>query len=228
MLRRNKTALGASILLFLVAEVTLSVLLHTVPRGGRILSYAVVVLAFGFCLLLYRRSAIWCFTSAALLFTLCADYFLVLRGDRYLAAMLFFSVVQLLYAGRLLSREAKRRRALHLGIRGGTVLAALAATCLVAGENTDALALVSLFYFADLLVNTLFAFLDTRGRGLLPYGLLLFVLCDIFVGFSMLRAYLPLGDGALISFLTSPPVNMAWVFYAPSQTLLSLSVLDEK
>ena len=68
MMRRNKTLLGVSIPLFLAVEMTLSVLLHTAPRGGRILSYAVVALAFVFCLLLYRRSAVWRFTSAALLF----------------------------------------------------------------------------------------------------------------------------------------------------------------
>ena len=226
MLRRNKTLLSAAISLFLAAEVTLSVLLHSTGSFERGLSYSVVALAFFFCLGLYRRGAVWPLTVGALAFTLGADYFLVLRGDRYLTAMLLFSVVQLLYAARLLLLEPRRRCAAHLGLRGGVILAALLATRLVAGEGTDALALVALFYFANLLVNTLFAFLDARGRGLLPYGLLLFVFCDIFVGFGMLDAYLPLKEGPLLSFLTSPPINMAWVFYAPSQTLLSLSVLD--
>ncbi len=228
MLQRHKSLFLPLLALFLLAEGTLSVLLHMVGRGGSRLSYAVVVLAFVFCLLLVEARASRLLTVAALAFTLCADYFLVLRDDEYLVAMLFFSVTQLLYAARLFLAEERRRRALQLGIRGGVILLARVATCLVAGESTDALALVSLFYFANLATNTLFAFLDGGGRGLFPYGLLLFVFCDIFVGFGMLGEYLPLGDGPLLSFLTSPPVNMAWVFYAPSQVLLSLSVLDRR
>ncbi len=214
-----------AVLLFLTAELTLSVLLHTVGGGWNArLSYAVVVLAVLFCLLFAERSGRYLFTQLALVFTAVSDWFLVLHPERsYLIAMLFFTVVQLAYGARILLEDRGRAR-LHLLLRLSLSLLAIALCLLVAGDTADALALVSMFYFANLVSNAVLALLRVKECPLLALGLVLFVLCDIFVGFGMLGTYLPLPDTPLMEFLTSPPVNMAWVFYAPAQTLLALSL----
>ena len=121
----------------------------------------------------------------------------------------------------------------HSWGRIGTVIALVymvALPFIVLGEGADALAVVSVFYFVQLIMSCVFAFINTRrGSLILPIGLLLFLMCDIFVGFGNLGAYLPIEPGTLAFWLAYPPINMAWVFYLPSQTLLGISLaLDLK
>ncbi|MBQ2719359.1 MAG: hypothetical protein IJF73_04745 [Clostridia bacterium] len=210
--------------LYLPTELLLAFLLHT-QSPSYPFSYASVVLAALACLALYEPTPNWLLTATALLFTLGADLFLVVLDAHYTVAMLLFSVTQLAYAARLSLGEGKRLRRVQLSVRAAAVLAAVSATVAVLGKDTDALAVIALFYFANLLTNAAFAAAKWRRAPLFAIGLWLFVLCDIFVGFGMLGEYLPLGDGALLSFLADPPLNMAWVFYLPSQVLLSLSFL---
>lgn len=212
------------LVLYLAAELALAVLLHT-QKPSYPYSYASVVLALLACLALYERTSRWLLTATALLFTLGADYFLVVKDAHYTVAMSLFSVTQLAYAARLTLGEGKRLRRCQLSVRAAAVLVALAATVAVLGRDIDALAPLSLFYFSNLLTNAAFATVGWRRAPLFAIGLWLFVLCDIFVGFGMLGEYLPLGEGALLGFLVDPPLNMAWVFYLPSQVLLSLSCL---
>ena len=56
-------------------------------------------------------------------------------------------------------------------------------------------------------------------------GLLLFLLCDVFVGFSVLGEYLTVSEGTFAYFLAHPGFNAAWLFYVPAQTLLGLNVM---
>lgn len=213
--------------LFAAAEATLGVLVHTV-KGCLVpwVSYAAVLLAFGFCLLSARRSAVFLLTALALLFTLAADYILVLHPEHStLLAMLFFLSVQLLYGARLLLGAAARR--LSLLLRAALSVLALLLPLLVVGERADALALVSMLYFANLLTNAALALGDLRRSPMLALGLLFFVLCDVFVGFGMLGEYLPVAEGTLWAWMAAPPINMAWVFYVPALTLLSLSAFEE-
>ena len=210
---------------FCAIEAILAILLHT--QGGmlgRHFSFTSVLLAFFFCFLFMEKSPAYLFTQLALLGTVLADSILVYGRPETTLAMCFFSVTQLAYAARLHTAMPPSRRPLHIAVRllGSSV--AILLVFLVAKEGTDALAVVSLFYFANLVMNAVYAFIFFEKPGLFAFGLLLFVFCDVFVGFSMLGGYLPLPDTALIDFLTSPPINMAWVFYLPSQVLLALSL----
>ena len=77
-------------------------------------------------------------------------------------------------------------------------------------------------YFANLLINAIFAFAD-EGISCFSLGLFCFILCDVFVGLSMLHPYLPLTEGTLLYRMAHPGINMAWVFYIPTLTLLGAS-----
>jgi hypothetical protein len=202
--------------------------MHTVPGRFSPIAYSSVVLAFVFNLGLIKRDFRSLFTFLALGFTLVADYFLVLLADSYLVAMLFFSVAQLAYGARIHTELRDGLKVAHLTLRAILSLLALALPFVVLGDGTDALAVVSVFYFAQLIVSCIFAFLNTKCGGLiLPIGLLLFLMCDIFVGFGNLSAYLPIEPGTLAAWLEYPPINMAWVFYLPSQTLLGISLIKD-
>lgn len=226
---RSRSALLVAVLLFVTVEVTLGVLLQVTPTPVCWhFSFLAVVLACAFCLLLAARTPAYALTQIALALTVFSDSILVYGRTGYtVLAMCAFSLVQLVYGVRILLAVG-RYRGLQLAVRGGISVIAVLAVGVVVGGAADALAYISLFYFANLLVNAVFAWTVGDRPPLLAIGLLLFVLCDIFVGFSMLSEYLPLPDTPLVAFLASPPINMAWVFYLPCQVLLSLSLLPAK
>ena len=215
---------------FCMVEAVLGVLLHT-PDGlvGMHFSYLSVLFAFLFCFLFIGRYPAYIFTQIALLFTVAADTILVFQHSDYTTlAMCFFSVTQVAYAIRLHTVMPAGVRPYHLAARVLFSSLAIGAVLVVVGKAADALAVISLFYFANLVLNAAFAFADFRKNPLLAIGLFLFVLCDIFVGFSMLGGYLSLPDTRFVRFLVSPPINMAWVFYLPSQAILGISLLPYK
>ena len=219
-----------AIALFCTAELALGILVQ-ITSGHTLISasYAVVLLACAFAALKFEATPRWTFTQAALLFTVCADYFLVVRGaEQQFLAMMFFSVTQLAYAARLLleSRNKTLRR-VHIGLRIGIPFAVLGATLLVLGKNADGVALISMFYFANLALNVIFAFLQWKRSRLLAIGLALFLCCDVFIGLSLIEGWLPLTKGTLLYALAHPGFNAAWLFYVPSQALLALSVLPK-
>ena len=226
-MKQRKRSIPIAAILFAVTELVLGIMAHTAHRPTMAHArYAIVLLAFLFCFLFFERSLSYLFTQLALLATVAADYILILHNEYgFLLAVLLFTVAQLAYAARLLAGEAPTLRRRHLAVRLLLSVGAISVGSLALGEAADALSLVALFYFANLVTNAVFAVFEKESRGVFATGLLLFVLCDIFMGFGMLGTYLPVGHGALIRFLTSPPLDMAWVFYPPSQALLALSLL---
>ncbi len=216
---------------FLAVEVVLGVLLQRASgRQFALLAYGSVVLACLFFAFFFERSRSYLLTQIALVFTVCADYFLVwIEEQKQLPAMLFFSLVQIAYFLRLyVEEETEKRRRIHLLFRAGLSLFALCLTGAVLGEGADTLALVSMFYYANLATNLLFAFLRVQKQWLLAVGFLLFLLCDTAIGLSLLDGYLPVAkDGWLYRWL-HPDFNLAWAFYLPSQVCLALSLLPKR
>ena len=225
---RSKPLLLSLSALFAGAEITLGILLQTVD--GRIsvyMRYGAVILACLFCLLFADRTADYLLTQAALLCTVCADWFLVLPSHPHqLPGMLFFSVTQLAYFLRIYrSDESPTRRRVHLILRGSLTVLVLLITAAVLGRKTDAVALVSMFYYTNLAVNLLFAFAEWRKHLLLALGMALFLCCDTVVGLSFLDGYLTLPAESLLYRMIHPGFDPVWAFYVPSQTLIALSLL---
>lgn len=230
MIKNNKLLISAT-LPFIIAELTLGVLLQVIPgRTSALISFVVVVLACLFCVLFTERSISYIFTQIALVCTVFADYFLVYSEEMMqLPAMILFSVTQICYFLRLYFEDADgKRKKLHLVCRIFLSLAAITLTLAVLGKNSDAVAVVSMFYYANLILNTVFAFIGFKKNPLFAIGLLLFILCDTVVGLSMIDGYLPVSQDSLIYKMTHPEFNLAWVFYVPSQTLLSISLLPKR
>lgn len=228
---QNKRLLPIAAAIFALAEGVLAVLIQLTSGNVNMwCSYAAVLLACAFLLLFFERTPAYIFTQLALGTTVCADYFLVLGGaEQKLAAMLFFSVTQLAYFLRLyLGDSHKKRRTVHVFLRIGISLFALLLTRIVLRDGADAVALVSMFYFANLLLNIVFAFWQFETSRLFAVGLLLFACCDVLIGISLIEAYLPLTEGSLLYHLAYPGFNAAWLFYVPAQTLLALSLLPRR
>ena len=190
--------------------------------GGDLLKYTsfgAIVLCFVH-LLLHFKSCDKLFLGGVAC-TVAADFCLVICSPiQQLWGMVFFLFAQGFYATRL--HLTDRRKPL-LWIRLTLILVALSATVLVLRNNTDALALVSLCYYANLIFNLMMAFLHWKRDKLLPFALVLFLLCDTVIGLQVAcGGYLPISETSLLYRIIFMPFNLSWFFYLPSQVLISL------
>ena len=230
MIRNQKILLGASVA-FLCVMAVLGVLLQTVQGSVPVnLRYASVVLACLFCVAFAEKSASYFLTQLALIFTVGADYFLVYRTDMLqLPAMLCFSVVQIAYFLRLYFEDGSRtHRRVHVILRAVLSVLVLGVTAAVLGRTCDAVAMVSMFYYANLVLNAIFACMSLGKNPIFAVGLVLFILCDTVIGLSMIDAYLPVAGDSLLYRVLSPGFDLAWAFYLPSQALLAVSLLPSR
>lgn len=164
---------------------------------------------------------------AGLAATVAADYFLVLCGaQNKLAGMVCFLVVQTLYA-IFLHRKGFGRA--WLALRLGLAALATAVALAVLGDKTDALALVSVWYYANLIINTAMAFGKFRQFSFLALGFLLFILCDTVIGLQVAtQGYLSIGEDTLLYRILFMDFNLAWFFYLPSQVLIALTSIKSR
>lgn len=224
---REKRSFWLVIAVFFAVEAALGLLLQIASDGTvtRLYSYACVVLACLFCALFAARTPSYCFTQIALLCTVGADWFLVMSDPReQLPAMIFFSGTQLAYFLRLYFSDASpARRRVHLIVRALVCAAVFLVTLLVLGKSADAVALVSTFYYANLLLNIVVAFL-VDGVSFFSVGLVLFALCDTIIGLACIDPYLSIPKDTLLWRILFPDFDLAWAFYVPSQALLAASL----
>lgn len=209
---------------FLLAQGILYYLILT--TGGDTLvwsSFGAIVLCFLFALA--GRGTPLLVTGLAA--TVAADYFLVVCGaQNKLAGMICFLVVQTLYAV-FLHRKGFGR--LWLTLRLGLTALATVVALAVLGDKTDALALVSVWYYANLILNAAMAFRRFRQLSLLAIGFLLFILCDTVIGLQVAaQGYLTISEETLLHRVLFMNFNLSWFFYLPSQVLLSLTSVKDK
>ena len=228
-MNRKNTILLTLSCIFVLVEMHLCNLIQTTSPPNAI-QYLSVILACLFCILFAEKTKSYAFTQLALVFTVFADFFLVyLERPNKLFAMICFSVTQIAYFLRIyFEEENKTLKKVHLILRVALSLIILIATSFVLGENTDALALVSMFYYVNLMLNIAFSFFNFKKSWIFTLGLICFILCDTFIGLASLGAYVDLSNNQFLLKLLNPGFNVAWAFYVPSQTLLAISLLPDK
>ncbi len=215
-----KTAQKAT-MAFLLLEMILYCIIHTASGTTVVVAmFSSIVLCFVYALARGVKCAP--LIVGALACTVCADFFLVVcEPIEQLWGMVFFLGAQILYAIHL--HRADRGRVLLL-VRVGLVAAAVVAALGVLRERTDALALVSMAYYANLIANILVSARRIKTAPLLFIGFVLFILCDTVIGLQVAAdAYLPIAEGMWLHRLLFASFNLAWVFYLPSQVCLALS-----
>ncbi len=165
------------------------------------------------------------FLACAMLFTLAADFFLVILDDLYAVAVAVFFVAQSFHFARFAKAGWKKVPARFLISLGVRILLSVAAVLIVRKvlKLDGLLELLAGLYFVELLVNAADAFfLVKRGKRFLLAGIgfVLFILCDVTVGLNLMGEGwgIPPEARRVISYLT-------WVFYTPSQALIVLSGL---
>lgn len=208
------------LVLFLLAEAVLYGLILT--AGGDLLvvcSYTAIVLCFAYAASRLRKGNRYIIGGLAC--TVIADLFLVVISPiQQLWGMIFFLGAQSLYAAML---QSARKNIKLLIARIMLIVAAETVTVAVLREKTDALAVVSICYYANLIVNIVEAFTQFSKNKVLPIALVLFLLCDTVIGLQVMSgAYLPISENSILYRIIYMDFNLSWFFYLPSQVLLAL------
>ena len=211
---KNKWLTG----LFLGLEAVLYAMILT--TGGRMLvlsSYGAIVLCFLYSLLHFKTGSRLLMGGAAC--TVAADFCLVILSPaEKLWGMIFFLMAQSLYAAHLHKSGDKRLLSLRLGLIAALVITAL----LVLKDKTDLLALVSVCYYANLIINIL---ATIPQKPTLTVAFVLFLLCDTVIGLQVAAGgYLPIPEGSWLHRLLFMDFNLSWFFYLPSQVLIALNI----
>ena len=182
-------------------------------------SYTSIVLCFLYALSFGKK--VDGFVLGGLACTVMADYFLVVCSPReQLWGMLFFLGAQTLYAIRLQCARKSRRL---LTVRLALIVLIEVITVLVLREHTDALAVISVCYYANLLWNITEAFVQYRKNRLFAIALVLFLLCDTVIGLQVAAdGYLSIVEGSWLHTVLFMNFPLAWFFYLPSQVLIAL------
>lgn len=220
---------GSAVLLFVLTECILYVfflvldLTSSSALLSTILKYCSILLCFFFGFI-FGKTKDRILVVSALGLTAAADAFLLVLDTNYTAGILCFCGVQMLYYCRLL-RAGGFAFLPFLPIR--FLLTGCMFVFLGILHIWNLLTAAGVFYFTQLLFNAAES-LALRHISL-PYrlfsaGLILFLCCDLCVGLSNLPTAAP--------FTVPEPVlsfaqNGMWLFYLPSQVLITLSILPD-
>ena len=184
------------------------------------ISYISIVLCFLFSLLFFKKSDK--LIMVGLLLTCGADYFLVLcpPAER-LKGMIFFMAAQLVYG---LRAHLLNRNKLLIILRAVLSVIGAVITVAILKKNTDALSVISVVYYANLVMNIICAFCHMRSSYILPFAFLMFLGCDTVIGLNVMgEGYINITEGSLVYNIIHCGFNLAWVFYLPSQVMIALS-----
>jgi len=208
------------------------------------IKFSIIILCFCYALF-YRKGADKSITfclQTALFFTVVSDLFILIL-DYYFYGVLTFILVQQLYGIRLImaQRIAIKDRVASLMLRTLCMCLIFEAgiagiICIVLqhlGVVMDRLLIASIFYFICILTNVITAvsaaFKSNKVKGdvIFAVGMFLFLLCDINVGLFNMSGFLPMSE-SLYKVIYSYSSILMWIFYAPAQVLIALSVRQSK
>ena len=140
--------------------------------------------------------------------------------------MICFSAVQIFYFLRLyLTDTNAKRRKIHLILRIVCSVVIVAVTLLVLGFDADPVAVISMFYYVNLVLNVIFAFLDYGNTGIFAIGLLCFMISDTVIGFHELDQYIghtPLVR-EVVQEIKRSKIDLIYGFYLPSQAFIAMA-----
>lgn len=228
---KSKNFTLISLVLFIAAEIILGYFIQKVSGlTYSVLTLLSIIIACCFAAIFYRKNSLsYLLTLIALISTVFADFFLCGLIDFEnirVVAMLFFCITQACYFLRLyFNQKYTREKKVHVILRVSLSLTVLLITIIVLKEKVDALSLISMLYFTNLILNIVFSFIQIKIAPLFAVGLLLFSLCDALIGLDVLEEFMTIPDGSLIQRINDIDINLAWVFYVPSQTLISTDII---
>ncbi|MCR5308776.1 MAG: hypothetical protein K6E21_01535 [Bacilli bacterium] len=219
MSKKNK-ALFISIIIFCVVQILTTTLIAIIEIknlfNANSLRFVSIIACFLFSWLGFKKKNS-CFIIGGLAFTLLADYFLLIIRNYYVLGICSFLVTQTFYFVYIWPKHLK----ISL-ITRGTLFLLILTLLLIFGLN-DITVIIAAFYFINLVVNTIDAYISIN-KGLLFFaiGLTLFILCDIFVFLYNCSDYIRI-ESEFLDVLIKYSLVGCWIFYIPSQALITIS-----
>ena len=225
---KHKKRLIAAVVGFAALQMLFVYFMYNVAFS--LFSYICVISSCLFCAMLSDGSRSWLFTQLGLLGTLGADFFLVfLPVQRRAAGMIFFCGVQIFYFMRIYLEDGNKvRRHVNLILRTVASISLLIITPIVLGSRVDAVSVLSMFYYANLACNVLFAFLNYRSSRIFAIALLAFILSDTLLGFQYLGDYFLIPRGSFVYYAIYYGKRVCYPFYILSQMLMPISMASRK
>ena len=167
-----------------------------------------------------------------MIFTLVADYFMVAisEADNMTGITVFTGTQFFIFLHIFVNDKNAKSRIANVIIRITLSIALVLAVKYILGDSSDMMAIISVIYYANLCTNAIFDHRIGRGGIMLTIGLILFALCDINVGLSGLESIYEGGfpEGSLLYMIMNANVDLIWIFYIPSQTLIPLTLTVSK
>lgn len=225
---KHKKYLIAALICFAALEILFVHLMYNVAFS--FFSYICVISSCLFCAVLSDGSRSWLFTQLGLIGTVGSDFFLVfLPNQQRVAGMVFFCSVQIFYFIRIYAEDSNQtRKRVNLILRSVASVAMLIITPLVLGSRMDAVSMLSMFYYAHLTCNVLFAFLNFKSSCIFAFALLAFILSDTLLGFQYLSDYFLIPRGSFIYYAILYGRKICYPFYILSQILMPISMFSRK
>lgn len=159
--------------------------------------------------------------SIAFFFTLLSDTIFLWLDDGYEWAILSFICVQFTYFIYILYiGHPQKNWKKHIYGRLG-IMIPLCILYFILDEPNRLFICLVIFYIIELLWNVIFS-LSTKNK-FLSIGLILFLLCDCFVGCMNISDFFPDLSCNFFDSIAQSTINFSWLFYHPSQVLLCLS-----
>ncbi|HHU55428.1 MAG TPA: hypothetical protein GXZ48_01890, partial [Acholeplasmataceae bacterium] len=177
------------------------------------LQFAGIVLCFIMSMFLNGENKV--FIRLGLFITVISDYLILLTKTDYVISVFIFSFVHLIYGYKLYKEKSIKSM---IYIRLGLFI--ITEIIMIFLFGFDLLLLVSTFYFINLLANCIHGVLNYKINLIFAVGIILFLLCDIFVGINNINEFINIPQ---ITF----PINFMWLFYFPSQVLITLSIKEK-
>jgi hypothetical protein len=97
-------------------------------------------------------------------------------------------------------------------------------TPLVLGSRLDAVSMLSMVYYVNLVCNVLFAFMNFRKTGLFAFALLAFVLSDTLLGFRFLSDYFLIPRGSFVYYVILFGKRLFYPLYIIAQISIPISI----
>lgn len=213
----------------LIEIIFLTMILTILGPANRYISFACILFTFLYSLLFTSKENKKYLINIGLLFTVFSDISLVLiRPMNQSTGMTTFLITQICYFLYLyFNTDNSKSKNIHLITRITLNLLTIIITIIVLKKKTDYLSIISMLYYINLIINVIVAFTKTKKSILLPLGLLLFLCCDTLIGIrEAAGVYLNISETSLLYKMAYSSFNFPWVFYIPSQVIITLSLTE--
>ena len=230
---KNKKVKQILLLAFIIVQ-TLAYLFLNFAKLDKLhyLSYGIVCLCLVFVILFASKNLNSTFMILAFIFTLIADYFLVLRGGKNKTlAMCFFMLAQIFYACVVYFLAFyPKERLLQLGTRIIVTIVSIIVASIILKDRVEPLYIISVAYYFNMLISIAFSlihFKEGLSVKLFAIGLILFSLCDISIGLTVVVDIFNLTESNFICKILNLPINYVNLFYPISQIVIACSFMEK-